>query len=156
MNRLRNHNISSNGLITLVQSLQSIDSNLVSIDLYGNKLNDDCMTCIGELIRNKKSLQNVLLGKNDISDAGIVVIGEYLIGNTTMKWIGLQDNLKITEQSLPILSEIAKRSHVNRIGLQNTSISEEMQMEMSILTAIKEDMREIPIYSNSKSAAKIS
>ncbi len=65
-------------------------------------------------------------------------------------------NEEITDASVPHLVEIAKKSCITKVDLQFALISEEKQQEIEELLKIPIEQREIPIKSNTKSAAKIS
>ncbi len=72
-----------------------------------------------------------------------------MIGNTKLKGLELNGNKGITNASIPYLIEIAKKSCITEIDLYWTTITEVKQQELA-------EFLEIPIKSNSKSAAKIS
>ncbi len=97
-----------------------------------------------------------MLSSNEATDKGIETIPEDLIGNTKLKVLDLNRNSGITDASVPYLIEIAKKSCITEIGLRDTLISYAKKQEVEELLKIPIDEREVPIKSNTKSAAKIS
>ena len=71
-----------------------------------------------------------------------------------MEKLELQSNPGITNTSVPYLTELAKRSYIKEINLIDTSVSEENKEMINALLRIPHEEREIPIQSNTKSAAK--
>ena len=126
------------------------------LSLYGNEIDDECMKQFGEYVQDNEHLERLEIGKIKISDKGIEIISEYLIGNTKLKELDLKYNKGITDVSVPYLIEIAKKSCITQMVVEYTSISEEKQQEIDEAHKIPIDEREIPIKSNTKSAAKIS
>ncbi len=114
------------------------------------------MKQLGEYVQDNEHLEILWLGNNKVTGKGIEIISEYLIGNTKLKELYLSYNIGITDESVPYLIEIAKKSRVNKMNLERISISEEKQQEIEELLEIPIEEREIPIKSNTKSAAKIS
>ncbi len=114
------------------------------------------MQQLGEFVQENNHLARVILFDNLITNKGIEIFSEYIIGNTSLKSLNLGANAYITDASVPFLLDIAKKSQVTGIYMNETSISKEKQSEIEELLSIPIDQREIPIKSNSKSAAKIS
>ena len=78
-----------------------------------------------------------------------------MIGNTTLKELYLNENKGITDASVPHLIEMVNKSCIIDINIWNASISDEKQQEIKEALSIPIEEREIPIKSNTKSAAKI-
>lgn len=113
------------------------------------------MQSLGEFIENNKYLEKLYLGYNLITDKGIEVLSEYLIGNTTLKILAVLGNKLITDASQPYVVQIAKTSCITAIDVSLTSISDRNRLKIIELLKTPIDQREIPIKSNTKSASKI-
>ncbi len=139
----------------LIDTLRECNSVISVLDLSINEIDDECMKQLGEYIQDNEHLERLEIGSK-VTDKGIEMLSEYLIGNTTLKELNLS-NKGITDVSVPYLIDIAKKSCITEIDIENTSISEEKEDELTEKTfKIPIEQREIPIKSNTKSAAKIS
>lgn len=112
------------------------------------------MQQLGEYIQGNEHIQGVYIGNNHISDKGVETLSNYLIGNTILKELSLFGNQRITDLSNQILLDVVKKSCIISLNVSNTSISEEKRQQLSAALKMPFDAREIPIKSNSKSAAK--
>lgn len=110
---------------------------------------------LGEFLQSNHSLLSLDMGMNNISDKGIEILVDYLRGNTTLKFMNLQDNSHITNASTRFLKDMIAGSYVRQINLCDTSISNESKEEIKQVLSIAVERREIPIFSRSKSAMKL-
>ncbi len=141
----------------LFDTLRECNSVVSKLYLLNNEIDDECMKQLGEYVQDNEHLERLILGHNNkVTDKGIEMISEYLIGNTKLKKLYLNYNEGITDKSVPYLIEIAKKSCITEIDIRYTPISFEKQEEIEELLKIPNEEREIPIKSNTKSAAKIS
>ncbi len=154
-NSLIINNITSKGASMLFDTLKECNSIVSSLHLSYNEIDDECMKQLGEYMQDNKYLEQIWLFENKVSDKGIEILSEYLIGNIKLKQLYLMHNIGITDKSVPYLMEIAMRSCIARLDLWRTSISIAKQQEIKELLKIPIEEREIPIKSNTKSAAKI-
>lgn len=139
----------------LLKTLKEMKSKLIKLFLDDNLLDDECMNMLGEFIEYSETIETIRFLKNKITDKGIEILSEYLIGNISLKTLNISGNKGITDKSLPYLIDIAKKTSITSINLFLTSLSKESQTEINKLVIIPIDEREIPIKSSSKSAAKI-
>ncbi len=114
------------------------------------------MKQLGEFVQDNEHLKKLDVSYNKVTDKGIEIISEYLIENTKLKVLDLCFNRGITDVSVPYLIEIAKKSCITQIDIHYTSLSEGKRKEIEEAFKIPIEEREIPIKSNTKSAAKIS
>ncbi len=114
------------------------------------------MTSLGEYIQDNQYLERLYFGNNIISDKGIEILSGYLIGNTVLTHLELNMNEDITDLSGPFLIEIVKQSYIRQLNLWDTSVCNDYLHEIHRLLQVPLEQREIPIKSNTKSAAKIS
>jgi len=150
--------ITSKGFSTLVDSLlQSKNENIIKISIYDNKLDDDCIESLGELIKKNKNMSCIYLGCNDITDKGIEKLSEYIIGNVFIKSVNINENVKITDVSSEVIKHMIKSSSISSIELNKTNISKKNMDEIKELLKIPIEEREIPLitFQNVKSASKI-
>ncbi len=140
----------------LIATLRECNSVVSLLGLSYNEIDDECMEQLGEYVQDNQHLEILRLGDSKVTDKGFEILSEYLIGNTKLKEFGFYGNRRITYASFPYLIDITKKSCIVTIQLYGTPISEEKQQEIEDLLKIPIDEREIPIKSNTKSAAKIS
>lgn len=147
--------ITSKGVSKLLKTLKDCNAGVKKINLYGNELDDTCMESVGEYIEQNQEIESIWVGDNRISDKGIELLSDYLIGNYTFVSLSAQANRNITNQSMPNFLDMASKSAIKEIDIFATSVSEENQAEIQKLLDIPIDKRDIPIKSKTKSAAKV-
>ncbi len=117
----------------LFDMLRTTNSSIKDIDLSANKqINDECMKSLGEYIKYNKSIEMMWLNNNNISDKGIEILAPHLDGNTTIKYLGLYYNEGITDKSIPFLLKMIESSHIEDIGLHETSITQDNIIDVCI------------------------
>ncbi len=137
-------------------TLRECNSVVSWLNLSYNEIDDECMKQLGEYVQDNEHLEILDISNNNITDKGIEIISEYLIGNTIINDLYLHGNEGITDVSAPYLIDIAKKSCITKIDVEHTSIFHKEQQEIWKALKIPIEEREIPIKSNTKSAAKIS
>ena len=140
----------------MFDTLRECKSVVSKLILSHNKIDDECMKQLGEYLQDNEHLEKLDISFNKMTDKGIEVLSEYWIGNITLKELYLNFNKLITDVSVPHFVEIVKQSCIVKTDLLGTSISEEKHQEIGKVLRIAIEQREIPIKSNTKSAAKIS
>lgn len=152
---LDQNEITSEGASVLFENLIAF-KHISSIRLSHNKIDDKCLSSLGELIKERSSLKSINIQSNKITDEGIENLQSFIVGNMILESIDLSDNVGITEKSGPAFVEIAARTFIKFIGLNSTLVDNGFIAEIKMLLAIPVDQREIPTYSPAKSAAKSS
>lgn len=147
--------ITSKGANILFSTLKECDSSINSLNLGANQLDDDCMAALGEFIDNNPYLEVLKVDYNKVTDKGMYILSPFLIGNTKLKQIALHENSYLTDACLPYVSDMARTSCLTEIMLFATAMSYESQSHVRTLLSIPIDDREVPIKSNTKSAAKV-
>lgn len=127
---------------------------LKSLNLSANNLGDGCMSDVGDLVKSIPSLEKIRLNSNEITNKGIESLFPCLFGNTTLRYLGLSQNPEITNYEL--FEELASASAITNVSVEGTGVTFEQEAEIKRKFHIPIDSREIPIMSNSKSAAKSS
>ena len=149
--------ITSKEFSMLVDSLlESKNENITTIYMHDNKLDDNCIESLGELIKKNKNITHIDLGYNDITDKGIEKLFEYIIGNTFIGSINLCGNCKITDVSSEVIKHMIKSSSILLIILPDEKISKKNMDEIEELLKIPIEEREIPLitFQDVKSASK--
>jgi len=156
LNSLHSNKITSKGASLLFNILKECKSTIKIINLDSNQLDDDCIESLGEFIQNNQTIKNIYIGNNKITDKGIEILLPYLIGNTTINELDIYENKEITDKSIPLLNEIIHKSSIEKININDTSITEEEREEIEFALSIPIDKREIPLITigNVKSASK--
>lgn len=126
----------------------------MELTLQGNLIDDDCIIPMAEYIQSSNSLEILHLSNNFVGDKGIELLSKELAGNTSLKELNLHGNTKITNNSLPCLIELINKTGITYIDITMTGISDDKQYDLVQFLQIPLDQREIPVPSNSKSAAK--
>jgi len=151
------NNITSKGFSILVDSLlKSNNKDIIKIDISDNKLDDDCIEKLSELINQNKNISCIDIISNQITDKGVEILSEYVIGNTFIKSIDLDYNLGITDSSYEIIKNMVKYSSISSFKIYGTQISEKLEDEIKELLKIPIEQREIPLITieDVKSASK--
>lgn len=155
--------LTSKGASLLFKTLKENKSSVANIYLDSNRIDDSCLNDLGEFIQSSESIERIYIGnatismdENIITDKGIEILSESLIGNLTMKEINLKDNKGITDKSLDNLIDMATKSRLHTIYLEGTLLSYKSRNEIDSLLQIAVEKRDIPLRSKTKSAAKTS
>lgn len=93
------------------------------LGLNGNQLDDDCMSSLGDYIKNNSSLETVFGGSLSLSDVGIEILAPFLSGNTTFKCLYLAGNRMITNKSVPLLLTMIESTCIEDLNIESTSIT---------------------------------
>ena len=110
-------------------TLRECNSVVSWLNLSYNEIDDECMKQLGEYVQDNEHLEILDISNNNITDKGIEIISEYLIGNTIINDLYLHGNEGITDVSAPYLIEIAKKSCVTESNVWSASISAEKSMQ---------------------------
>lgn len=130
-------------------------NNITELQFTSCSIDDGAMASLGDFIRKSSTIKKIYLESNKITDQGIALLAESMIGNISLKFLEFSFNVHITESSLPNFHQIASNTAVNDIRLAETKIPYEKRKSLFTLLSIPVEQRELPIISNTKSAAKI-
>lgn len=148
------HQVTSKGAIMLFDTLRECNAIVSTLILSGNKLDDDCMSSLGELISHSDYLEILNICNNNITDKGIELLSDHIIGNGKLKDLNLSNCGQITDASFPIFMELAKSSSITYIEVWGTSISDSNETKINKAFNKPVEERNIPLKSKTKSAAK--
>ncbi len=120
----------------LFDMLRTTNSSIKEVYLNKNKqINDECMKSLGEYIKSNKSIEMISLSSNNISDAGIEILAPNIDGNTTFKQFDFGGDYRITDKSIPFLVKMIESSHIENLGVTNTSITQENIIDVCVSLA---------------------
>ena len=116
--------MTSKGASILFDHLNKHKSILAKINLNDCQMDDECIESLGNYIKNNEYIEiiclgNYLQGNNKITDKGIEILSNYLIGNKTFKELMLNKNKGITDKSIPFLMKMIETSHIIDIYRNN-------------------------------------
>ncbi len=126
--------LTSTGAKELFKVLKQSNRVIEQLYLNNNKIDDSCISSLGELFQHAKSINALSLGVN-ITDEGIKELAPYLNGDRVLATIDFSGNLGITDKSFPDLVEIIKNSNVTKLNVCNTGISPDKLQKLSSLVA---------------------
>lgn len=106
----------------MFDSLKASNSQIKQLDFVGNAIGDDCMSSLGEFIKQNKSINYVYLSRNKITDKGIEILAPYLDGNKTFEYLDLVGNDKITMKSMPLIVKTIEHSRMKGFWVYNCNI----------------------------------
>lgn len=153
---LYENQITSKGVNALVDALEECDSCVSRLTLARNQIDDESMKKLGEFVEGNTKLEMLDISSNKITDKGIEILTGYIIGNTTLKILGFSSNQAITDASVDNIIEMSQKSYVTQLDFWGTSLTINSSRRIQNSFKIPIAMREIPMKSNTKSAAKIS
>lgn len=134
----------------LFLTLKKCDSVISELNLSSNMLDDDSMISLSEYLQNNEHLVMLDLRSNLISTIGLMSLCGSLIGNISLRQLLLDKNIRITNISTQHLIEAIKSSSITHVGVKDTFISKNGEMEIFQTCSIPIEQREIPIKSNTK------
>ncbi len=92
---------------------------------------DDIMPSLGDFIKNNPSLESIQIGRDrvesenkSITNHGLKILSEYLVGNTSLLSVDLYGQTGITDEALPTLKTIIQTTRIGTIVVSKTSITE--------------------------------
>jgi len=150
--------ITSKGIFKLFNSLiLTKNKSIISIFVSSNKLDDDCISILGEIIKKNKNIRNINLSFNNISNKGVEILSEYVFGNMSINNLSLYGNPKITNESYSNIANMLETSYITCIDVHFTKISDDILAKIKEYSEIPINDRKIPLITNYdvKSASKI-
>ncbi len=123
----------------LFDSLRNSHSSVKYINIKFNKIfNEVSIKSLGEFIKQSKSIEQILLSDTLVSDSHIEILTPYLNENTTFKCLDISSNKDITDKSIPLMMKMIETSHIEKIRIYHTSITNQAMLEIPLaLNALK-------------------
>jgi len=149
--------ITSEGInIFFNQLISNKKNHLKCINLSENMLDDSCIESLGQLIKSKKSIEELFLRKNKLTDKGIETLSHCIIGDTSLSILDISGNDGVTNNSYEYLKNMVQQSSIRTLNLTYSSLSKENMDSIEKLLKVLIQDREIPLLtiSDVKSASK--
>lgn len=106
----------------LLEELRTCQS-MKEIDLSRARIDDGCMECIGQYIKENKCLEKISLARNiDITSKGIEILAPFLFNNTSLKRIDFEGCRYIKKKAIPTILSIIEQSRIEDLNLYSTGI----------------------------------
>ena len=117
---------STNSTVSLLSSTKLHTLNLRRLDIWYTPLTNDCIQYLCILLTNNKTIQELVIRSNSISDRGVTNICQALEHNSTLTSLDLYINPLITSTSGQALSHLLlNNSSLVELNLWRTSLSTE-------------------------------
>lgn len=120
--RLCDNILSSNTLRLLINLVKEQNLAIHTLKLSNDQLYDDVLDELGECIKSNKNINYVCLDYNHITDKGLEMLAKHLNENLTLKRLDLFGNVGVTDNSISLLLNLIKTTHIEDIGINDTRI----------------------------------
>lgn len=135
------------GVSMVFDTLREIKSTVKNINLAANEFDDECMPSIGKFIKESKFLISLNLSENYISDKGIEILCDSLVGNITLKELNLSNIEGITDKSVPLLMKLVESGYLEIINIEGTLISNKNVFVLQIaINSLRSSPKSIILY----------
>ena len=116
---------STHSTVVLLSSPKLYTLTLRTFEIFETPLPHDCIQYLCQLLTNNKSIQELKIWSNSISDRGVADICKILEHNSTISSLDLSINPLITSASAQALSHLLNNSTLSKLDLNGTSLSSE-------------------------------
>ena len=117
---------STHSTVVLLSSPKLYTLTLRELEISGTSLPHDCIQYLCQLLTNNKSIQELVIWRDSISDRGVADICKVLEHNSTITSLDLHNNPLITSASAQALSHLLfNNSTLSELDLRETSLSSE-------------------------------
>ena len=118
--------LSTHSTVVLLSSPKLYTLTLRELEISGTSLPHDCIQFLCQLLNNNKSIQELAIWRDSISDRGVADICKVLEHNSTITSLNISDNPLITSASAQALSHLLlNNSTLSELDLRETSLSSE-------------------------------
>ena len=132
--------------VVLLSSPNLYTLTLTKLEIYKTPLPHDCIQHLCQLLTNNKSIQELDIWDNSISDRGVADICKVLEHNSTITSSNLSKNRLITSASAQALSLLLlNNSTLSKLDLSRTSLSSESLLLLLQSLSINKNMKELII-----------
>ena len=144
--RIRLNSSSTHSTVVLLSSPKLYTLTLRTLELWDTPLphNDDCIQYLCQLLTNNKSIQELIIWNNSISDRGVADICKVLEHNSTITSLNLSYNPLITSASAQALSHLLlNNSTLSELYLSGTSLSSESLLLLLQSLSVNKNMKRL-------------
>ena len=135
---------STHSTVVLLSSPKLYTLTLRELEICDTPLHHDCIQYLCQLLTNNKSLQELVIWGDSISDRGVANICKVLEHNSTITSLNLRDNKLITSASAQALSHLLlNNSTLYELNLRGTSLSSESLLLLLQSLSANKNMKEL-------------
>lgn len=156
LHRMQWNPMTSAGVNVLFNALKAYKIPIQEIYMRWNGLDDGCAKVIGEFIQSSNHIKKLNIGNNKITDYGVMVLSAYIVGNTSLSYFGVQENIDISDESVPYLVDMVTRSSLTILHIYGTSISIPEKERVLDLVSLPFAQRDIPELSSTEAIGAVS
>ena len=137
---------STHSTVVLLSSPKLYTLTLRRLEIYETPLPHDCIQYLCQLLTNNKSIQELVIWKNSISDRGVADICKVLEHNSTITSLNLSNNPLITSASAQALSHLLlNNSTLSELDLRRTSLSSESLLLLLQSLSANKNMKKLTL-----------
>ena len=143
---------STHSTVVLLSELYTVTS-LRELEISNTPLPHDCIKYLCQLLTNNKSIQELVIRRDSISDRGVADICKVLEHNSTITSLDLSYNRLITSASAQALSHfLLNNSTLSKLNLRVTSLSSESLLHLLRLLPVVKNIKRLIIDEQHKQA----
>lgn len=113
--------IFSKGFSRLLETIKKC-KNLTSLSLQNNQLDDEGLRELADFLAKNDKINYLNLSNNNFRDVGVHHIAKSLFGNKSMRTLAISQGSNMTSLSFDILVELAKKSSIQYLDIQDPKI----------------------------------
>ena len=137
--------------VVLLSSPKLYTLTLRKLEIWDTPLPHDCIQYLCQLLTNNKSIQELVIRGDSISDRGVADICKVLEHNPTITLLDLYDNSLITSASAQALSHLLfNNSKLSELNLRKTSLSSESLLLLLQSLSANKNMNELTLEKRHK------
>ena len=141
---------STHSTVVLLSSPKLYTLTLRRLEIRDTPLPHDCIQYLCQLLTNNKSIQELEIWSNSISDRGVADICKVLEHNSTITSLDLYDNPLITSASAQVLSHLLNNSTISKLNLRGTSLSSESLLLLLQSLSANKNMKRLRLANRHK------
>ena len=132
--------------VVLLSSPKLYTLTVRKLGIYNTRLPHDCIQYLCQLLTNNKSIQELVIWRDSISDRGVADICKVLEHNSTITSLNLSYNRLITSASAQALSHLLlNNSTLSELNLSGTSLSPESLLLLLQSLSVNKNMKELTL-----------
>lgn len=144
---LHNHNINSDMIAILVESLNKNVSRLKELYLDDNNLGSNGGAIIAKFMITNKTIVELDLSDNKIDDA-CIDIAKMLYHNTVLQGLSLDNNIIDSKAGFKFAKALRRNSSLTSLNLCNAQLSNENVVEIAKALCVNTTLKKIDLGSN--------
>ena len=132
-----------NGIYFLAKALSIYNRNLKKLDLGKNKITDEAVKHLAQMLKVNKTLALLYLTQNEITDGGVFILADTIQNyNTTLELLHLSENKLLTDLSVnPLVSMIEHNQSLKDFRICDCNLSATGKERLKMLQPLKENFK---------------